>query len=554
MSSILDLLDDSARGNTTVRFLPEEPESRPCAELWRASAGAGETLRERVGAGGAVAAVLSSSSACLTATAGAWRAGLTLASVPGPARGVPIPEYAKQVETMCALVGAELLLVDPSYLPLIPELSVRVAAFDDVVTGGEGNKQGRGDGTFVQFTSGSTMYPKGVEISMEAIAANVEAMIAALELDEGDVACSWLPLSHDMGLIGMCLAPWAGGASSLVRRAELILIRPESFLSTPECWLTSCAEFGASVTAAPNFGFGLASRAVARYGAEVDLRRLRICVTGAEPVNDDTLRQFSDNMKPFGFAEKAMCPAYGLAEATLAVTMVRPDEHWQTRDVDGEALARRQWLEVGPDEASTRRLVSAGSPIPGFEVRCVGDGAAVGEIELRGPSLLTRYVGGAVPTSTDGWLRTNDLGFLDEEGDLYVVGRADDVLVIGGRKLFAIDLESVAGRHQSVRPGNCGVISDGDGRYTVIAEGRSQPSGQSLEEACREIRSELTRRFGVSPSSVVFVAAGTFPKTPSGKLQHHRLARLRDDDGLDAVARVDFARMGESTPSYRTLV
>jgi acyl-CoA synthetase (AMP-forming)/AMP-acid ligase II len=340
---------------------------------------------------------------------------------------------------------------------------------------------------------------------------------------EGAIACSWLPLSHDMGLIGMCLTalasmgpPWHG--------RRLALMPPERIVARPSRWLQACSELGASVTSAPNFALDLVIAHPGAVPTSVDLSQLRVLTVGSELIRPGTLRRFAEAMAPLGFDETALCPAYGMAEASLAVTMVRPHQHWRS-------------TPAGPERAE---VVSCGVPLRGLAVLAPVGWEAAGPIAVRGASLLTGYVGQRVSPLEDGWLATSDMGFLSE-GELHVVGRADDVLVIAGKKLYPELLEETASRHEAVRPGNCAAISDGLGGYLIVAERRRASAGADMPDACRWIRRELAVG-GVGPSAVVIVSPGSIPKTPSGKLQRKRLGQLHLRGELPVEAELKFGR------------
>jgi fatty-acyl-CoA synthase len=197
-------------------------------------------------------------------------------------------------------------------------------------------------------------------------------------------------------------------------------------------------------------------------------------------------------------------------------------------------LAEREWVEV--DEGGTE-LVSCGPPVQGTDVRVVG-GGTFGELEIRSPSLLSGYVGGTSDAlSPDGWLQTADLARL-RDGDLFVAGRTDDVLIVAGRNLDARALDAVAAAHPACRPGNAACVPDGAGRYIVVVEPRREGmDAADLRAGAREIRVELTRRFAATPSAVVFIERGTLPKTPSGKVRRNHLRRLWAAGELHQLAR-----------------
>ncbi len=254
----------------------------------------------------------------------------------------------------------------------------------------------------------------------------------------------------------------------------------------------------------------------------------------------DVLRAFARAAGRRGFDELAYAPAYGLAEASLAVTMVRPEERWSARRVETEALSDDRFVEAPAGGGA--ELVSLGRPIPDVRVRHAAPGDdRLGTLLVRSPALLSEYVGDMPTPVRDGWLETRDVGCV-VDGELYVAGRTDDRLFVAGRNLYAFELERVAGSHDAVRPGSCVAVPDGGGRFAVLAERRSRgPAGAELARACRWIRVELARRYATTPSSVAFVAPGSLHKTPSGKLQRRRIEHAFQAGRLPIEHREDFS-------------
>ena len=523
LSTVPGLLENAATGSGVVSVLAGEREEIRVGELWARSEQAAACFLDTVGRDGAVGLLMETSLDCLVAVLGAWRAGITTLSLHHPARSAPLDAYRQELLEICRMAGVELLVLPELLGGLDFEDRVRTTSFRecaahprraDVVDPGE----------FVQFSSGSTGRPKGARLSSSAIAANVTAMIDHMAPhNQGAIAFSWLPLSHDMGLIGTCLTilasmgpPW--------RSRRLVLMPPERMVARPSRWLQACSEIGATVTCAPNFALDLVLAHARAVPAGVDLRPLKVLIVGSEPIAPGTLQRFGQAMAPLGFDELALCPAYGMAEASLAVTMVPPDRRWRS-------------TASGPDGPE---VVSCGVPLRCLEVRAPAGCDAAGPIAVRGASLLSGYLGqSASPLDAGGWFATSDLGYLSS-GELYVVGRADDVLVIAGRKLYPEPLEETAARHETVRPGNCAAIPDGSGGYVVVAERRRASARADTHEACRWIRRELSARAGVAPTAVVIVSPGSMPRTPSGKLQRKRLGQLHRRGELAVEAELRF--------------
>jgi acyl-CoA synthetase (AMP-forming)/AMP-acid ligase II len=237
-----------------------------------------------------------------------------------------------------------------------------------------------------------------------------------------------------------------------------------------------------------------------------------------------------------GFHPQAFCPAYGLAEASLAVTMVRPEQEVMIRYADAAALAEGEWRDGSAGQGQA--LVSAGAPLPGMDCRIRGGSSGLGAIEVTGRSMFSGYVGAAPPLTSDGWLRTGDLGIVID-GDLYPAGRYDDRIIVAGRNIDATHVEdNMSGKH-GIRHGAVAAVEDGDGGFVVVAEAAEVPG---LLEIANAARDALVRATGLAPSAVVFVPRGSLPKTASGKLQRYRVRSLLRAGALEQIAVVRFRR------------
>jgi acyl-CoA synthetase (AMP-forming)/AMP-acid ligase II len=532
MSLMMEALDTPEAERSRVHCLSDGSDPVTFSELGRRSRRAGSWLEGLAGRGGAVAALLSASHDCLAILFGALRSGLTLVSLPHPARGMAGEEYVAQIQKMCALTGTEHMLCEPALTSLLQgSVGVSVHGFD---AHGSQRRMSGGDrpGRLVQFTSGSTSSPRGVALSLDAIDANLDSMYRWLAPAPGAVVCSWLPLSHDMGLIGLALYGVCSVSPPWSTPTDVVLMTPEWFLADPDRWMAACTDYRATSTTSPPFGLRLAARALRSASRPCDLSSIRSFVVGSEPVPAESLRAFGTAAEQFGLSHHALCPGYGMAEATVAVAIGSTREPWTSVRVETDALAREEWAETS--EGGTE-LVSCGRPIPRVEVRVAG-GAPLGELEIKSPSLLDRYVGDPrAPLTPDGWLHTADLGSL-RAGEVYVVGRTDDMIVVAGRNLDARALDHLVGNHPGCRPGNAACIPDGEGRFVVVAE----PDGVEVDVAAlrgvaRAVRVSLVGRFSASPSSVIFIERGTFPKTPSGKVRRNHLRALWAEDKLARI-------------------
>jgi acyl-CoA synthetase (AMP-forming)/AMP-acid ligase II len=528
MSLVMEALETPEAERSRVHCLSDGSSPVFQSEIGRLSRRAGSWVEGLTGKGGAVAAVLTASHDCLAVLFGALRSGLTLVSLPHPARGMDGNDYASQVRTMCSLTGAEHVVCDPALSSWLGAVGSPVHEFGDYrshhLTNG-----GDAPGRFVQFTSGSTGTPRGVALSLDAIDANLDAMYGWLAPAPGAVVCSWLPLSHDMGLIGLAMYGLCSVSRPWSTATDLVLMTPESFLADPRRWMAAWTDYRATSTTAPPFALALASRTLRSTSRSFDLSSLRSLVVGSEPVPAEGLRSFGAVAEQFGMSRNALCPGYGMAEATLAVAIGSTTEPWTSVRVGAQALSGDTWAEVA---SGGTELVSCGPPLPRTAVRVAG-GRELGELEIQSPSLLDHYVGeGRKPLTPDGWLHTADLGSV-RRGEVYVVGRTDDVFMVAGRNLDARVIDECVGGHPACRPGNVASFPDGEGRYVVVAEPRSpEADAGELRQSARDIRGSLARRLSASPSAVIFVERGTLPKTPSGKVRRNHLRALWNDGGL----------------------
>ncbi len=376
---------------------------------------------------------------------------------------------------------------------------------------------------FLQFTSGSTSQPKGVMVRHRNLVANATAFLGphGARRNDEDVGVSWLPLYHDMGLIGFVLG-------TLICDIPVVLLPTESFARRPRLWMETIARHRGTITFAPNFAYELAAKRVRPNDLEgLDLSSLRVAGCGAEPIRAAALRTFARTFAPAGFSERALLPAYGLAESTLAVTFHPLGEPLVVDRVDGEALGRGIATPVeGDAPGHVSELVGCGRPFPGHQIRIADEhGEAlperrVGQILVRGPSVTDGYFEAPEATAAsfrDGWLHTGDLGYL-ADGHLFVCGRTKDLVVVRGSNYHPQDIEWLAAEVEGVRRGNVAafsVLESGQERLVVLAEGRRADASR-LREA---IATRLQETLGIRPDQVEIVPVGALPHTSSGKIQ-----------------------------------
>lgn len=388
---------------------------------------------------------------------------------------------------------------------------------------------------FLQFTSGSTSRPKGVTVTHANLVANAHAFLgpAGLGMVDEDLAVSWLPLFHDMGLIGFILGPLTHDVCS-------VLLPTSTFARGPRIWLETLHKFHGTVTYAPNFAYALATKRVRdRDLAELNLAHVRIAGCGAEPIQGQTMRDFAARLAPTGFKATALVPSYGMAEGTLAITFHPRGTPIVTDIVDLEAMKKGEAKTVPAGSPKSLELVACGVPFPGHEVLIVDEAGKalperrVGQIVTRGPSVTQSYFQNPEATAEgwkDGWLQTGDLGYF-ADGFLYICGRIKDLIIINGANYYPQDIEWALGEMEGVRRGNVvafSVQAEGTEQLVIAAEANSTDVDR-LKKAIPERVYELT---GLSTGYVAIVGVGGLPKTSSGKAQRRKTKQLYEDNLL----------------------
>jgi len=399
------------------------------------------------------------------------------------------------------------------------------------------------DIAFLQFTSGSTSRPKGVVLTHANLLANIENIAGeGLGADpRQDQGLTWLPLFHDMGLIGFVLTP-------LVHTIQVTFMSPLQFLKRPAVWLQAMSRFRATITFGPNFAYALCvKRTRPRELEGVDLSHWRVAGCGAEPIRAETLEQFADHFAPLGFRKSAFYPAYGLAESTLAVAFSRGVP---TDDVQPSTLWEEGRAVPSDSTRDALRIVNCGKAFKGHEIAIfslddeLGQNPLadrqVGEIRLRGPSVSRGYYQEPETTAkafVNGWFRTGDLGYL-VDGDLFICGRQKEVIIVNGRNFYPQDIEWEASQIDGVRKGNVIAFGthgvDRDRESVVLAFETSVTDPDAHARMASDIRARVQERIGITIDDVVVLAAGALPKTSSGKLQRTRTRELYDNGELSS--------------------
>jgi fatty-acyl-CoA synthase len=391
------------------------------------------------------------------------------------------------------------------------------------------------DVCFLQFTSGSTSRPKGVMVRHRNLVANAQAFLGPSGLNrvDADVGVSWLPLFHDMGLIGFILG-------TIVCDIPVVILPTATFARMPRIWLDTIHEFRGTITYAPNFAYQLVSKRVKDSDlARLDLSCVRVAGCGAEPIRASALAEFAARLRPTGFdGDKTYLPSYGMAESTLAITFHELGTPVIVDRVDPAAM------KAGRAERSTAadalEIVGCGKPFPGHELAIVNDAGEplgerqVGEIKVRGPSVTDGYFENEEATNAvwkNGWLHTGDLGYI-ANGNVFICGRKKDLLIIKGANHYPQDIEWVIGDLEGVRRGNVVAFSvdrpDGE-ELVIVAEGNSSDAARLTQSIVQAV----VERFGLQPYRVDIVPVGTLPKTSSGKAQRSKAKAMFEEGTLE---------------------
>jgi len=478
---------------------------------------------------------------------------------------VPVPIYPRAsfkaknayIDTVSHIVktaGAKVLLTTETTKPVVEEVFAHNPGLARLQTI-EGLQQiperdpalpqvAASDLCFLQFTSGSTSLPKGVMVTHANLVANARAFLGpkgvGATLD--DLTVTWLPLYHDMGLIGFALG-------AIVCSVPTLIMPTEAFGRRPNVWLETLHQTQGSLTFAPNFAYALATKRARDKDLEaLDLHRVRLAGCGAEPINPRVMREFADRFARCGFRREALLPAYGMAEATLAITFHPRETPLVTDLVSSEAMQKGEATpstDPAADGGSVE-LVSCGQAFPEHEIKIVDEQGAtlperrVGEIWTRGPSVTQGYYQNPAATAegwSDGWLRTGDLGYI-ADGNLYVCGRLKDLIIIRGANYYPQDIEWAVADVPGVRRDNVVAFSvqrNGEETLVIAAEGNSSDAA-ALRKA---IAAKVAETSGVTVGHVAIVRVGSLPKTSSGKVQRRRTRALFETAALEEHPSVD---------------
>ena len=538
-------------------YLYQENESMrtiTCGELYtRASAVSAELARRGILPGHTVGIMLPTGAEFFWTFAGTMLAGAIPVPIYPPFRADRIEEYAERQAAILANAEAQLLVTFRQAEGTAKLLQPQVKTLRGVVTAaslvssenaavppeteirpvdGLRHHTRVEDIAFLQYTSGSTGNPKGVVLTHANLLANIRSIAEGVKLTDDDVAVSWLPLYHDMGLIGAWFVPLATGI-------PLVSLSPLAFLARPVRWLRAISRHRGTLSPAPNFAYELCVRKIDERDMDgLDLSSWRAALNGAEPVRPETIERFADKFARCGFRREALLPVYGLAEASLGIAAPELGTGARVDRVEREPFqSKGRAVPARGQTDATLRFVSVGHPLPRMEIRIVDEQGEPmperieGRVHFRGPSATTGYYKNPEATRElvrgDAWLDSGDLGYV-AEGELYVTGRAKDMIIKGGRNLYPDEIEEIAGRAEGVRPGCVvafGVPDEASGteRLTVVAETRDV---KRADRIAQEITRQVNETLGLPPDIVEVLPTQTIPKTSSGKLRRSEARRL----------------------------
>jgi fatty-acyl-CoA synthase len=472
--------------------------------------------------------------------------------------------YVERLRGMLRAAGARAAVAGPELIGILREAVVGTAVefaatADELATWPATDEAleplGADDVCYIQYSSGSTSFPRGVLVTQAALAANARSIaVDGLALRPGDRCTSWLPLYHDMGLVGCCLTP-------VMTQISVDYLSTTAFARRPLVWLELISRLGGTISFGPTFGFELCARRAANGTArELDLSSWRVAGIGGEMIRPQALAAFADTFEAMGFDARAFVPSYGMAEATLAVTFsslgrgVRVDRVARGDTFEREHLALPAG-ETSPP-SSSRSFVVCGAPMPGYAVEIRDEAGKrlperhVGRICIQGPSLMQGYFQNPEATAAvlkgNGWLDTGDMGYM-VGGELVVSGRTKDLIIVGGRNIWPQDIEWAVEKLDAVRAGDAAAFSVGDDmdreRLVVVVECRQQ--GPAEQERLRQSIAGVVNRLAGVDCEIVLAPPRSLTFTTSGKLSraaardHYLRGVLRD---LEAPTARDMTR------------
>ncbi|MGC0362792.1 fatty-acyl-CoA synthase [Rhodococcus sp. 27YEA15] len=467
-----------------------------------------------------------------------WMRGASVTMLHQPTPRTDLAVWAQDTETVIEMIAAKAVILGAPFdaaKPLLEERGITVVTVDELRRGTaiDPVETVESDIALQQLTSGSTGSPKAVQITHQNFFTNAYAMINRIKFSvDDDVMVSWLPLFHDMGMVGFLTVPMQVGA-------EVVSITPMDFLRSPMLWAELMDKYGGTVTAAPNFAYSLLARRLAQADdGVVDLSRVRYMWNGAEPVDPETMNTLAAAGARFGLDPTALAPVYGMAETTLAVSIPDPSKGQVLDHVDPDFLESMS-RAVPSNRPNARALATLGKLVDDLEGRVVDadrnvlPARGVGIIEVRGKAVTPGYVtvdGHVSAQDADGWLDTGDVGYFTEEDLVVICGRVKDVIIMGGRNVYPTDIERAAGTITGVRPGNAVAIRLDAGQkresFAVAVETNAYEDPAEVKRIEREVVRAVLADIGVRPRVVAVLGPGSIPKTSSGKLRRANSAAL----------------------------
>ncbi len=478
---------------------------------------------------------------------GILAAGAVAVPIYPPARMSQIESYIRRHQTILKNCHAEVMLTTPEVKrhstllkSLVPSLR-HVFCLDDFADKSDkplGLKVSSNDIAFIQYTSGSTSEPKGVQLSHANLLANIRAMGQAIRLSSDDVFVSWLPLYHDMGLIGA----WLG---MFYHSARLVVMSPLAFLARPQRWLWAIHRHKATLSAAPNFAYDLCVHRVKDEDIEgLDLASWRVAFNGAEPVIPATVRGFCERYAAHGFRAEAYWPVYGLAESSVGLAFPQPGQKPHTQKIDRQRFMREGLARDAADDASALEFVACGEALPGHQMRIVDErdrelpDRRQGHLQFKGPSSTVGYFQNSEKNAElfhGDWLDTGDLAYMDQ-GQLYLTGRSKDIIIRAGRNIYPHEIEEAVGAVEGVRRGRVvafGCQRDADHKEQLVILAETRASDAQQQSAIRQkILNVCTEIIDLPPDEVVLAPPNTVLKTSSGKLRRSACKELYLQGGI----------------------
>jgi len=466
-----------------------------------------------------------------------------------PPRLTQLEEHLQRQSTILNNCAARLLIAIPEAQDYSAQIRSKVESLEQLITTAELSsaadnfqqpRLGGQDTALLQYTSGSTGNPKGVALSHANLLSSVRIMGQVLEVGQSEIMVSWLPLYHDMGLIGA----WLG---SLYHGILLVIMPPLSFMARPMRWLRAIHRYQANISAAPNFAYDLCLRKLSDKDLEgLDLSSWRVALNGAEPVHPPTIDAFIERFSRYGFRKKAMMPVFGLAECSLGLTFPPLNRGPVIDQIKREEFMRFGTAEPTDDpDMQSLSYVACGQPLPGHEIRIVDANnkelpeRQEGQLHFRGAAATSGYFRNPEQTRLlfhDDWLDSGDMGYI-AEGDLFITGRRKDIIIRGGRNMYPHELEEAVGELQGIIKGNVVAFGSpdpktGTERLVVLAETRKRKE-EDKTALLLKINDISTTLIGSPPEDVVLVPPKTVLRTSSGKIRRNACRELYEQKDVD---------------------